>query len=159
MFIYRSYLENNGFTKAGSLKIIQSRFKYRKEISRNKKKVPGVYLWLQRKRDESYEVVYAGKAGFGIDIRMNQHLGGLKKATAERIDLIKTNFGEGYCLEIWFRESSKVEVKGLYEKEISNYSTEEEALITHFSPLLNRAKTPSMRKKMPKLFLKSLAMS
>lgn len=89
--------------------------------------------------------MYAGKAGNGLFSRMAQHLGGLKSADAGRIERIKAAFGLGECLEVWFRQSGEIMLDGLYNKQISAYSTEEEALITRFSPPLNRAKTPAMR--------------
>ena len=106
---------------------------------------PGVYLWLKRKDVHRHDVMYVGKAGSGIAIRMSQHRGGLKLAPAERVDRIKTAFGLGNCLEVWFRQSAEISLSPLFDKKISAYSTEEEALITRFSPQLNRAQTPSMR--------------
>ena len=106
---------------------------------------PGVYLWLRRKDAHRLDVMYAGKAGSGIDIRMSQHIGGLKLAPAARIERIKTAFGLGDCLEVWFRQSAEISLDALFSDKISAYSSEEEALITRFSPELNRAKTPTMR--------------
>lgn len=108
-------------------------------------KESGVYLWLKRTSKINYEVMYAGKAGSGIEIRMKQHLGGLKKASNDRISRLKEACGES-GLEIWFRKSDEILVPPFLNNQyISNYSTEEEALITRFNPTLNRAKTPTMR--------------
>jgi len=107
---------------------------------------PGVYLWVRRNvNGRTLDVMYAGKAGNGVVARMTQHIGGLKSADAERIARIGTSFGLGDCLEVWFRQSEKISINALFDERISAYSTEEEALITRFSPLLNRAKTPAMR--------------
>jgi hypothetical protein len=105
----------------------------------------GVYLWLQRIKRDTYKVVYAGKAGNGISVRMGQHIGGLKIAPTERKERIKAAFGLDNRLEIWFRTSAKISLAQLSAEPISAYSTEEEALITRFAPELNRAKPPSMR--------------
>ena len=111
----------------------------------SKKVAPGVYLWLHRKDGLRHNVMYAGKAGSGVVIRMSQHIGGLKSAPIERVERVKNAFGQGNCLEIWFRQSAKIAINALYDGEVSAYSTEEEALITRFLPELNRAKTPAMR--------------
>ncbi|NDY84451.1 hypothetical protein G3I67_14560 [Orrella sp. NBD-18] len=138
-------LNSMGFSKAGFLKTgLNGQFLF-DSLNAKKSTKAGVYLWLHRKTDSNHDVMYAGKAGSGIAIRMNQHLGGLKQAPAERIDRVKGAFGEGNCLEVWFRESANIAMSLLFTGEVSAYSTEEEALITRFSPALNRAKTPSMR--------------
>ncbi len=76
---------------------------------------------------------------------MNQHIAGLKTAPTERIERIKAAFGANKCLEVWFRTSEELFLCQLFDKSISAYSTEEEALITRFDPELNRAKPPLMR--------------
>ena len=138
-------LSNMGFSKNGILTTnANGQFVYDSQGA-TKSITPGVYLWLHRKDEFNFDVKYAGKAGSGIVIRMGQHIGGLKTAPAERIERVKGAFGQGDCLEIWFRQSAKIAMNVLFDGEISAYSTEEEALITRYSPLLNRAKTPSMR--------------
>lgn len=139
-------LKAMAFKKSGVLRTnTKGQFQFDgQEATRNA--VPGVYLWVRRGENErTLDVMYAGKAGNGLVARMAQHIGGLKSADAARIDRIKTAFGLGECLEVWFRQSDKISVNALYDKQISAYSTEEEALITRFSPPLNRAKTPAMR--------------
>lgn len=134
-----------GFQNIGVLKYKNGNFKFEPQ-PQSKVRFPGVYLWLQRKLDgRCLEVMYVGKAGNGAAVRMKQHLGGLRLSNSDRIDRIKSAFGVGDCLEIWFRKSEMIQISDLYKGQISSYSTEEEALITRFNPLLNRAKTPSMR--------------
>jgi hypothetical protein len=117
--------------------------------ARNKQ--AGVYLWLCRIDETLLDEKYAGKAGYGLDARMGQHVAGLRTAPAERVEQIKQSFGVGNCLEVWFRESVMWGFESIFKKypgatcSVSAYSTEEEALITHFDPPLNRAKTPAMR--------------
>ena len=138
-------LGNMGFTKGGILTTTANgQFKYDAQGTL-KNKTPGIYLWLHRKDAMRFDVMYAGKAGNGIVIRMGEHIGGLKAAPAQRIDRVRESFGLGNCLEIWFRQSAKITMNALFDGEISAYSTEEEAAISRFAPRLNRAKTPSMR--------------
>ena len=116
-----------------------------------KKNNPGIYIWLRRENELSHDVKYVGKAGNGLSARMKQHVAGLRKASVERLDQIKRNSGNQKCLEVWFRESEvwgfgKI-FKNFKGPSVSAYSMEEEALITHFDPPLNRATTPAMRAK------------
>ena len=139
-------LEPMGFRKVGTIQTNEQQQLFFNQSTAIKSTDPGVYLWIQRNTNgRSLKVVYAGKAGNGINSRMAQHIAGLRFAKSERVERIKSTFGYGNCLEVWFRLSEKIALKSLYPKEISAYSTEEEALITRFAPELNRAKTPSMR--------------
>ena len=142
-------LRSMGFIKQGKLLCEgpgQIEFQYG---ALTKKNSPGIYLWLHRKNELLHDVKYVGKAGNGLSARMRQHVAGLKKASFERLDHIKRNSGEEKCLEVWFRESEVWEFGRIFKNfkgpSVSAYSMEEEALITHFDPPLNRATTPAMR--------------
>lgn len=140
-------LKDMKFERCGDLKLSTTKtyFEFSVRKGQVSSTTAGVYLWLHKTEKSAYKVMYAGKAGNGIATRMNQHIAGLKTAPTERIERIKEAFGVGQCLEVWFRTSEEISLPQLSDKSISAYSTEEEALITRFSPELNRAKPPSMR--------------
>ena len=165
--VNEEFLNGFNFIKAGEIKVNGGYvLKYISELKRNNQ--PGVYLWCKREEDgANLEVKYVGKAGNGVTARMGQHIGGLSRPSArERAEFIREQFGAKNkmedCLEVWFRITPKVSILDIFQSnkyskfshdskifnpnvEVSQYSLEEEALITYFEPILNRAKTPTLR--------------
>jgi len=156
--INEKFLISLDFTKTGEIIEKDKRLEYKSQLKQDT--TPGIYLWCKRENNDNLEVKYVGKAGNGVAARMGQHIGGLGRPSAEtRAEFIKEQFGikknaQENCIEVWFRKSPEISCENIFNlKEIFNlvlvsqYSLEEEALITHFNPILNRAKTPALREK------------
>lgn len=155
--INENFLIELDFTKTGEITEKNKHLEYKSQLKQDKK--PGIYLWCKRENKDNLEVKYVGKAGNGVAARMGQHIGGLSRPSAEtRAEFIKEQFGikkenaQENCIEVWFRKSPEISFKNIFNLkknfdpvEVSQYSLEEEALITHFNPILNRAKTPALR--------------
>lgn len=155
--INENFLIELDFTKTGEITEKNKRLEYESQLKQDKK--PGIYLWCKRENKDNLEVKYVGKAGNGVSARMGQHIGGLSRPSAEtRAEFIKEQFGikkenaHENCIEVWFRKSPEISFENIFNLKknfdpvgVSQYSLEEEALITHFNPILNRAKTPALR--------------
>jgi len=106
----------------------------------------GVYLWVVAVGDDSYEILYVGKAKDGPRSRLSQHKGGINKNTATaqaRREQISQFIPNGGALEVFFRASMTEAFQILGENVYaSTYSLDEEALILRFSPPLNRSNPP-----------------
>jgi hypothetical protein len=105
-----------------------------------------VYLWLSPTSSNhgSYEVLYVGKAGYGTTRRFSQHRGGFrKKSPGSNCALILEKFATGRKIFVFGKVADEIELFGVT---ISRYSTEEEALCKHLSPLWNRAGFPDSAK-------------
>ena len=101
-----------------------------------------VYLWLSPapSKQDSYDVLYVGKAGYGTTRRFSQHKGGFKNsAPGSNCALILEKFAAGKKILVFGKVADEIELFGVT---ISRYSTEEEALCKHLSPLWNRAGFP-----------------
>ena len=101
-----------------------------------------VYMWLSpRGGSTDFDVLYIGKAGFGVDRRLRQHQGGFINSQAGRENrrLITELMNSGRQVLVYRRVS---EVRNVLGYEISLYSAEEQALCERFSPIWNRARFP-----------------
>lgn len=98
---------------------------------------PMVYIWCGIK-EKKQEILYVGKAGFGVSKRLKEHEGGFKNSTTGRKNykLLKAKFDDAYAIEVYSKEAEFSEIFGI---QTSLYSAEEEALIRLLSPLWNRA--------------------
>lgn len=111
--------------------------------------VSGVYMFLAKKDEsnEQFNIIYIGKAGKGINKRINEHRNGYKRKVSQG----KTTKGIqdmlNICkeldvkeLELWYRESKFKSFSEIFtdinigggDFELSNYSLEEELLIYKF---------------------------
>lgn len=102
---------------------------------------PSVYIWVSPIDPLLYDVLYIGKAGFGISRRLKQHQGGFTHSQTGRNNrrLITEWLADGRTIEVYRRVSAVQNVLG---QDISLYSSEEQALCERFSPLWNRAVFP-----------------
>ena len=64
------------------------------------------YAWCGVKND-SLEVLYIGKAGSGVDMRLNQHEGGFKynKTGQKNLKLLLDKSAQGYAIEVHSRKA------------------------------------------------------
>lgn len=95
-----------------------------------------IYLWLSPVEDKQYEVLYVGKAGFGVSKRLKEHKNGFinsntgKKNKVKIIEKLKTS-----VIYVYTRICPIQEVFGV---NVSTYSMEEEAFCIAYDPLWNR---------------------
>jgi len=109
-------------------------------------KKSSVYLWLSPVPSKLglYDVLYVGKAGYGTTRRFLQHRGGFRKqAPGSNCALILERFAAGRKILVFGKVADEIDLFGVT---ISRYSTEEEALCKHLSPLWNRAGFPDSAK-------------
>jgi hypothetical protein len=113
-------------------------------------KEASVYMWLQPISSSHFEVLYIGKAGYGVDTRFSQHSGGFKnnKTGKSNKQLIQELLSQGHRIFVYSRVSASQQVFQA-NLMVPLYSVEEEALCEQFNPLWNRAKFPKKSKKEP----------
>lgn len=105
-----------------------------------------VYIWLSPipSKIGRYDVLYIGKAGYGTTRRVSQHRGGFRKnSPGSNCALILEKFAAGRRIFVFGKVADEIDLFGVT---ISRYSTEEEALCKHLSPLWNRAWFPDSAK-------------
>ena len=105
-------------------------------------KEASVYMWVSPSgRKDELEVLYVGKAGFGVQRRLSQHRGGFVNSGVGRKNrtLIAEWINGGRSIMVFARVSAAHRVFGI---EVSLYSTEEHALCARFLPRWNRANFP-----------------
>ena len=103
-----------------------------------------IYLWASPLLDgDEFEVLYIGKAGYGIKRRFGQHTGGFKNGATGKsnLKLIKEHIQAGNQIQVFARNSATI---SLFGAEASLYSTEEEAMCKAYEPLWNRASFPAI---------------
>ena len=107
-------------------------------------KKPTIYAWVSPIDESTFDLLYVGKAGYGVQRRMDQHMGGFVNSTTGRKnrELINGLLAQNRAVQVFARESEKRAVLGV---EVSLYSAEEEAMCQVFSPLWNRAGFPDQR--------------
>jgi len=131
--------DDKKFTHCGTITIENDKFT---PSITNDLRGAGVYLWVARS-DDSYKILYVGKAKDGPKSRLSQHKGGINKKTktagARRTQILESIPNEG-SLEVFFRASPTMNFRGV--NNVSTYSLDEEAFIVRFSPPLNRSKPP-----------------
>jgi len=109
-------------------------------------KKSSVYLWLSPlpSNNNDYEVLYVGKAGYGTTRRFSQHRGGFRKTSpGSNYALIREKFEAKRKILVFGKVADEIDLFGVT---VSRYSTEEEALCKHLSPLWNRAGFPDSAK-------------
>ena len=107
--------------------------------------LPGVYMIIARQENSELAIVYIGKAGKGIKIRLRQHEAGYKRNLREGkipagIKKLVSKFTSlnVNTLEVWHRVSAKASFNAHFKIEADNqyyssaYSLEEELLITKY---------------------------
>jgi len=139
-------LHKLGFEKTHVLKVENdtARFKAITTSELSQIKTPMVYAWCGVKQN-SREILYVGKAGGGVDMRLNQHEGGFKnsKTGQKNLQLLLEKTAQGYAIEVYSRKAETINIFGV---ETSLYSTEEEAFINLLSPQWNRASVKRIEK-------------
>jgi hypothetical protein len=145
--------DDNEFTHCGTITIEENQFT---PSITNDLRGAGVYLWVA-KRDDSYEILYVGKAKDGPKSRLSQHKGGINKNTttagARRTQILECIPNRG-SLEVFFRASPTMNFRGV--NNVSTYSLDEEAFIVRFSPPLNRSKPPVVEVDEPESFIEAM---
>lgn len=141
--IATSYLKRFKFFKAGEILVRNQSEIYYRSADIEIDSIAGVYLWIARNHNNDLGVIYAGKAGYGIHKRINQHIAGYKRVP-EKSALVASiaEKCKSAAIEVWFRTSPSCQVD-LGSGEVSMYSIEEETLIRKFSPRLNRQLPPN----------------
>jgi hypothetical protein len=119
---------------------------------------PGVYLFTTvRNGPNEVNVLYCGKAGYGLCTRMRQHQGGYRAKKASDPDYqsklhIAMNDVDAVKCQVWFRQSvnrpATEIIPGLGRDPVSLYSVDEEALLIYLrvnqEPLYNAARPPNV---------------
>ena len=110
----------------------------------------GVYAWVAH-REEGAEILYVGKAGRTLRQRCREHQAGFNGTAGSRAGLrngayLAEALRTGARISIWGRASAHIE---LFGQTVSLCSTEEEALIARFNPVLNRSAKPKVRLERP----------
>lgn len=103
---------------------------------------PVVYMWLSPLGESGeFDVLYVGKAGYGINRRISQHQAGFTHSTTGRDNrrLVTEWLAAGRRIEVHRRVSS---INSLFGQNVSLYSIEEQALCERYNPLWNRACFP-----------------
>lgn len=107
---------------------------------------PVVYMWLSPLAGTSdFDVLYVGKAGYGITRRVSQHQSGFTHSGTGRDNrrLIAEWLATGRSIEAHRRVSA---VHTLLGQEVSLYSAEEQALCERYAPRWNRARFPQVQR-------------
>ena len=142
-------LHKFGFEKTHVLRVGNgnARFEAIATSELSQMKTPMVYAWCGVKQN-SREILYVGKAGSGVNVRLNQHESGFKysKTGQKNLQLLLEKTAQGYTIEVCSRKSKSTNIFGV---ETSLYSTEEEALINLLSPQWNRASVKRVEKTSP----------
>jgi hypothetical protein len=103
-----------------------------------------IYLWASPLLgNDEFEVLYIGKAGYGIKRRFGQHTAGFKNSATGKsnLKLITEHIQTGNQIQVFARNSATI---SLFGAEASLYSTEEEAMCKAYEPLWNRASFPAI---------------
>jgi hypothetical protein len=110
---------------------------------------PSIYIWAAPIDDQTFKVLYIGKAGYGLNKRFIQHASGFKHSVTgmKNASLITSHITSGGKIEVFVKIADKIT---LFGKEVSLYSTEEEAFCEAFPPLWNRADFPNQSKMLSK---------
>jgi hypothetical protein len=107
----------------------------------------GVYVIIDRHDTDTASVVYVGKAGRGPNKRLREHAGGYRDNRNTGKHALQNRMqadAEGGDLDyqVWFRPSRRLSVEDILAvelpgtiPEVSQYSLEEEALISYFDQL------------------------
>lgn len=105
-----------------------------------------IYMWLSPTSVDGtlFDVMYIGKAGYGVERRLSQHKGGFTHSGTGRANrtLITEWLAGGRTLQVYARCSASAEIFG---RKASLYSTEEAAACDAFEPRWNRANFPQVR--------------
>ena len=105
-----------------------------------------VYIWVSPTANpHEFEPLYVGKAGYGVDRRLQQHRGGFVHSGTGRRNcaLIIDWLRSGRSIAVFTRIAATTEMFGVH---VSLYSSEEEALCEVFEPPWNRASFPGSKK-------------
>lgn len=146
MTISKAELASHGFTYTHDLVL-------NGDLAKFVAKEPGIteaasiYLWASPLTGiDEYEVLYIGKAGYGIKRRFGQHTGGFKNGATGKsnLKLIQEHIQAGKQIQVFARNSATI---SLFGAEASLYSTEEEAMCKAYEPLWNRASFPTIEEK------------
>lgn len=98
---------------------------------------PSIYIWVSPVDEKNYELLYVGKAGHGINIRLSQHMGGFNHSSSGQknkeliVEKLKTQ-----SIQVFTRLSAR---QTLFDVTVSLYSAEEEAFCLAYNPIWNRA--------------------
>jgi hypothetical protein len=106
---------------------------------------PMVYMWLSPLAGTSnFDVLYVGKAGYGVTRRVSQHQSGFTHSGTGRDNrrLIAEWLATGRSIEVHRRVSA---VHTLLGQKVSLYSAEEQALCECYAPRWNRARFPQVQ--------------
>lgn len=105
----------------------------------------GIYMWASPLpgNGDTLDVMYIGKAGYGVERRLSQHRGGFTHSATGRAnrELIINWLETGRTLRVYARTSK---VEAIFGAQTAIYSAEEEAACIAFEPRWNRAKFPRM---------------
>ncbi|MEE2003167.1 hypothetical protein QWY20_17065 [Alkalimonas sp. MEB108] len=98
-----------------------------------------VYMWVEQKKDDHFDILYVGKAGKGVVQRLIQHRSGFKSSGTGRKNNVElqNRIHQNKEIFVYSRVASMVT---FFEQKVSAYSAEEEALIAKYLPPLNRAR-------------------
>ena len=142
--IKKTIIDGLNFVKTHELVSEDGKYRFASLVSKDKLKSQGftsescVYLWARELSQEELDIIYVGKAGSGVMVRLGQHEGGFRNSGTgkKNLEALKELIDKGDKIHVFARVAEKIT---LFDTEVSLYSTEEEALLSHLSPWLNRA--------------------
>lgn len=143
MLVSRQSLQELGFIHTHDIKMHGCVPNFTKRAPTDLK--ASVYMWASSTdNSDEFEPLYVGKAGYGVDRRLQQHRGGFLHSSTGRSNcrLLADWFRSGRSIVVFTRTASTQEMFGV---RISLYSSEEEALCEALEPRWNRANFPSAR--------------
>ena len=143
MTISKADLVSHGFTYTHDLVLNGELAKFVAKES-GISETASIYLWVSPLSGiDEFEILYIGKAGYGIKRRFGQHTGGFKNGATGKsnLKLIKEHIQSGNQIQVFARNSATI---SLFGAEASLYSTEEEAMCKAYEPLWNRASFPTI---------------
>jgi hypothetical protein len=143
MTISKADLVSHGFTYTHDLVLNGELAKFVAKES-GISETASIYLWVSPLSGiDEFEILYIGKAGYGIKRRFGQHTGGFKNGATGKsnLKLIKEHIHSGNQIQVFARNSATI---SLFGAEASLYSTEEEAMCKAYEPLWNRASFPTI---------------
>ncbi len=105
-------------------------------------KAASVYVWGEPIGPEPHEVevLYVGKAGYGVKRRFSQHRGGFRnRRPGDNCGLILDKLAAQGTIHVYAKVAASLALFGV---NVPAYSTEEEALCERLAPQWNRASFP-----------------
>lgn len=113
-----------------------------RSVNANRSQEASVYVWASKDvGNNELDILYVGKAGYGVKVRLGQHITGFKYNAGSKgnRDAIIKEIKSGREVFVYCRESG---TQKIFKSEVSLYSAEENALYLELNPKLNKEGFP-----------------